>query len=435
MTFPSGFVIKFGYAEHEGDIKDFQGKEYRWIFVDEATHLTQYELEFLKTCNRAPNCAEHLCKMVLTMNPGGVGHKFIKRIFFDKEYVANEDPKRYAFIQAFGWDNIEWIKPALHELWGRESKPYEHTRRYYKLADSERFELFITRSDYGRILNSLPESMRVGHLLGRWDIFAGQYFDCFNPAVHCYRPEQRKLEPWHSKWLGIDWGFAHPAAVYWNAQDGPMTRTYRELMIRGIGPRELAALIISKSGDEKPDAIYLSPDAFAKRTDADTIAQQMSGIFQEAGWPDCSPADNDRIGGWALMYGMLKDRTWEISEMCPNLIGVLPAMARDDRDGKNVEDCIKFNASEGKLDGDDAADAARYSLKSRISSRERPIDVRISEAISTQKSQGILTDPTSEMIRRAQLAQKMKQTSGPVHFAYRGSRRSGGRSRRPTPFS
>jgi phage terminase large subunit len=433
MTFPSGFVVKFGYAEHEGDIKDFQGKEYRWIFVDEATHLTQAEIEFLKTTNRAPNCDEHQCKMVLTMNPGGVGHKFIKRIFYDKQYVGNENPDSYAFIQAYGWDNVEWVRPALKELFGPEKKPFENIFRYYALDDQQRFNLFVTRSDYGRILDALPESMRVGHLLGRWDIFAGQYFDCFNPAVHCYRPEQRRLEPWHSRWLGIDWGFAHPAACYWNAQDGPMTRTYRELLVRGVGPRELASMIVNKCGnDEKPDAIYLSPDAFAKRTDADTIAQQMSAVFAEVGWPDCSPADNDRVGGWALMYDMLKHGKWEISETCANLIGTLPAMARDD---KKQEDCIKFNASEGKLDGDDAADAARYALKSRISSREQPLETKISEAISQQRSQGILTDPTSEMIRRAQLAEKLRQSSGPIHFAYRhghGSRRS---SRRPVPFS
>src|ERR1700674_2485423 len=30
ITFPNNFVVKFGYAEHEGDIEDFQGQE-DWI--------------------------------------------------------------------------------------------------------------------------------------------------------------------------------------------------------------------------------------------------------------------------------------------------------------------------------------------------------------------------------------------------------------------
>src|SRR5208337_128662 len=328
LTFPNGLVLKFGYAEHEGEIQDFQGQEYWLIFVDEATKMQQKELEFLKTCNRWPNTPEHKCKMILTMNPGGVGHKFIKRIFFDRKFEPNENPEHYAFIQAYGWDNVEWVRPSFTEGFT--------DAQFYGLDEQTRFKWFIERSDYGRGLNALPHSMRVGHLLGDWNIFAGQYFDCFSPAIHCYRPEARRMESWHSRWLGIDWGFAHPASCHWFSQDNLKTRTYRELLIRGIGPKELAALIVSKSGDEKPETIYLSPDAFAKRTDADTIAQQMNAIFAEAGWPDCSPADNDRVGGWALMYDMLKRGEWEISEQCVNLIETLPAMARNE-EGNKVE--------------------------------------------------------------------------------------------------
>jgi phage terminase large subunit len=415
ITFPNGLVLKFGYAEHEGDINDFQGQEYWLIFIDEATKLQQKELEFLKTCNRWPGVADGRCKMILTMNPGGIGHKFIKRIFFDRDYRGSERPTNYEFIQAYGWDNVEWVRSALDER--------QHSiEEYYSWDDQTRFKWFIERSDYGHTLNDLPESMRIGHLLGRWDLFAGQYFDIFNSAVHTYRPEARILEQWHSRWLSCDWGFAHPAATYWFAQDGSRTRIYRELLVRQLGPKELAALIVSKAGrEEKPEAIYLSPDAFAKRTDADTIAQQMSEVFREAGWPDATPADNDRVGGWALMYEMLKNGQLEISDQCFNLIETLPSMTRDE---KRPEDCQKFDASEGKMDGDDSADSARYGLKSRIPSRSKLIELRIEEGISAQKAQGILTDPTSEMIRRAQLQQKMKQASKPVRFAYRRGRGS-----------
>ena len=56
---------------------------------------------------------------------------------------------------------------------------------------------------------------------------------------------------------------------------------------------------------EKIDAIYLSPDAFARRTDEASIADQMGDVFAAAGFPRPIPADNDRIGGWMLMYQML----------------------------------------------------------------------------------------------------------------------------------
>lgn len=48
------------------------------IAADEATHLTEAELLFLKTGNRPAiagrGVSERQCKMLLTCNPGGLGH-------------------------------------------------------------------------------------------------------------------------------------------------------------------------------------------------------------------------------------------------------------------------------------------------------------------------------------------------------------------------
>src|SRR5579872_4687312 len=74
ITYPNNSVIKFGYAEHKGDINSFQGQEFMDIFPDEATHFSEDELKFLKTCNRAPGLDDDKCKMWLTMNPGNIGH-------------------------------------------------------------------------------------------------------------------------------------------------------------------------------------------------------------------------------------------------------------------------------------------------------------------------------------------------------------------------
>ncbi len=97
------------------------------------------------------------------------------------------------------------------------------------------------------------------------------------------------------------------------------------------------------------DAIYLSPDAFARRTDEASIAEQMGDVFAAAGMPRATPADNDRVGGWMLMYQMLDAGEWAITENCGELIRVLPTLVRDTARVEDVE----------KMDGDDAADAAR----------------------------------------------------------------------------
>lgn len=189
LTLPwSNSFIVFGYAENHDDIYDFFGQGYADICIDEATDLEQDQIEFLNTCNRCTDNDEILAKMLLTMNPGRIGHSFIKRIFITKEYEDEEDAKDYVFLQAYGWDNVRWCRKALKED-GLTSVDY------YSWSEKKRFEYFITRSDYGRKLNKLNESEKKAHLFGDWDVFAGQFFSMWRRDTHIIRtrvdPAQR----------------------------------------------------------------------------------------------------------------------------------------------------------------------------------------------------------------------------------------------------
>ncbi len=180
------------------------------------------------------------------------------------------------------------------------------------------------------------------------------------------RAEQIDWKPWWPRWISIDWGFEHPSAVYWHTslpagaaapvtplqdalglapgrQEVPLAAggenhgrvvTYREYVTHRTPPRELAREIIDSSiardGKlEKIDAIYLSPDAFARRTDEASIAEQMGDVFVAAGLPRPVPADDDRVGGWMLMYQMLEAGEWILTDNCIELIRTLPNLVRD----------------------------------------------------------------------------------------------------------
>ena len=91
----------------------------------------------------------------------------------------------------------------------------------------------------------------------------------------------------------------------------------------------------------------------------------MGDVFARAGWARPAPADDDRIGGWMLMYQLLDSGEWVIGDNCTALIRCLPTLVRDDL---KVEDIAK-------VDGDDAADAARYGLKSRVAPKRKPLEV------------------------------------------------------------
>jgi len=187
---------------------------------------------------------------------------------------------------------------------------------------------------------------------------------------------------------------------------------------RRTPPRELAREIIARSllsgsGDssrEKIDAIYLSPDAFARRTDEASIAEQMGDVFSTAGLPRPVPADDDRVGRWMLMYQMLDAGEWLLTDNCIELLRTLPNLVRDSARVEDVE----------KMDGDDAADAARYGIKSRYgarhgigsSDRRMPLADRLAARV-------VSADPT---IRAMQARQAQIEEAGgakPVKFLHR----------------
>ena len=189
--------------------------------------------------------------------------------------------------------------------------------------------IYAADKNYLKTLEALPAAMRRAFLDGDWSIFAGQYFDHFRPAQHAVRADSIDWKPWWPRWISMDWGFEHPAAVYWhaaapvasvpgaNAADrGTCVVTYREFVTHRTPPRELAREIIARSrgmgvvadstargnmphvapshevqdresrdraAGERIDAIYLSPDAFARRTDEASIAEQMGEVFAAAG--------------------------------------------------------------------------------------------------------------------------------------------------------
>jgi hypothetical protein len=159
---------------------------------------------------------------------------------------------------------------------------------------------------------------------------------------------------------------------------------------------------------EKIDAIYVSPDAFARRTDEASIADQMGDVFAAAGFPRPVPADNDRIGGWMLMYQMLDADEWLLTDNCIELIRTIPTLVRDMARIEDIE----------KMDGDDPADAARYGLKSRYATRaaysiERlPYQARLAARV-------LSADPTVRAIQ-ARKAQLEEQRRSPHFIPRRG---------------
>lgn len=304
-------MIKMDYANREDEIEKVgQGTEYQLVFVDEATQSTQTIIEYLSTCCRDPHSLLPTApKMILTMNPGGVGHGHVKRLFVDKIYHGNEDPAEYAFIQASVWDNVFWSLPQLHEQ-GFTIDDY-----YQKWTEEQRMDFTIVHSNYAKRLAGLPEELMKAYLFGDWDVFGGLFFSGFGKNL--------EIEPFEipKEWglIGsLDPGWSSPCSFGVHAIDfeGNLYRlfTYYEA---GRSPQENAQGInsvldsFSPLQGRRPGTIVSGHDAFAKKDRYAIMAHQLtfSDIFQEEGLY-LNRATLDRKNGWFAWKQAMRHDQW-----------------------------------------------------------------------------------------------------------------------------
>ena len=305
LTFFNGSRILFGYCDADKDLERYQGTEVDILMVDEATHQTEEKIRRLMACVRGVNGFPK--RVYLTMNPGGIGHDWAKRLFIDRRYRPTENPEDYSFIQALVTDNT-----ALME------------------ADPE----------YVRNLEMLPEHLRKMWLEGRWDVTEGQYFDDFRaePDLEAARKhgcnasaEQLKkdrrwvhvIEPfalnegqrlYWNVFRSYDFGYRRPFSCAWWAVD-PDGVLYRILEYYGCSGEPNQG--IRMSVDEQFERI-----AEIERSHPWLKGRRITGVADPSIWDKSrgesiaetaarhgvmfSRGDNHRIAGWMQCHYRLR---------------------------------------------------------------------------------------------------------------------------------
>lgn len=365
-----GSTIAFRYGESFKDIEGFLGKEFQDIIVDQAESLTEQELQYLKSCCRWPGVPDNQCKFIMTFNPGGRGSGYLKRIFIERRYKPEEQASDFAFIQARGWDNIEWVRPYLERAGVSE-------RQYYRdWTEQQRQDCFLQHSSYGRTMLAAPPGVRAGWLYGDFDSFSGQYFENFSER-QIVEPGEMHWRPWFKRWIAIDWGYQHNAAVGWfteacrgHESAKPVYWMYREFIKNRMGSREFAEKIVELSAGEQIDAVYMDSGAKSRTDSSETPFDQINREFRAVGLPMAGLANKDRKGGWQLLREMFGLNDAEprlvISRECARTIDTIPLMCVDPEDR---EDCEKFDSNEQGEGGDDACFVAGTAIETLGGSR------------------------------------------------------------------
>ena len=313
IYFTNGSTIIFGhFNSYNSAFQEYQGQEYDWIFIDEATQFTEQEFRLLGGCLRGVN--EFPKRMYLTCNPGGVGHRWVKRLFVDRDFKTdcenaeeNEDPNDYEFIQATVDDNTALMKSEG----GR---------------------------DYLKQLSQLPENIRAAHRYGDWEGLSGNYFPEFSEGKHTC--EAFPLPRWWRRYRALDYGL-DMLACYWFAVDETgRVWCYRELKQKDLVVSDAARMILENTGiNEHIDITFAPPDLWSRTKDS---GKSMAELFMTNGVP-LVKASNNRVQGWLQMKEFLKDSPDGRPGLMffRNCTGIIEDIQAIQADEKNPNDCAK----------------------------------------------------------------------------------------------
>ncbi len=334
FTFPNGSRIKLGYCAAEGDVYQYQGQEYDVIGLEEATHFTETQMIFLTTCNRTTR-SDFTPRMYYTMNPGGVGHAWVKRIFIDRQYKRTENPNDYVFIPARIYDN-----PVL----------------------------LNNDPGYLQTLKNLPDDLRRAHLDGDWDLHVGQYFTEFRRAIHVCEPFPIK-DYWQC-YRAFDYGLDMLACLWAAFDELGNCYIYKELCEPNLVISEAARRMRNNTLNKEPIVCTFAPaDMWSRNRDS---GKSQADLYADYGLP-LVQVRNGRVDGWLNLKEWFKnvqngagqsEPRLHIFSNCTELIRCIPLLQHDE---KNPSDC----ATEPH-DITHAPDALRYLMDGR----PQPADIQ-----------------------------------------------------------
>jgi len=361
IYYPNGSTTEFSYLRSTDDVYTYQGREYEDIDVDEVTQHEWEVITVLRSSNRTTN-KDIKPTMLLTGNPGGIGHQEVKRIFIDRDFRDGEKPDDYAFIQAFVQDNEALID-----------------------ADP----------DYIDRLRSLPPHLVKAYLEGDWNIFAGQAFGELQRSVHVIDPI--KLPPNTRYFASYDPGYNHPFSfILFAVVPEGTVYVVKTISDRLKTTREIAMMLkeIKPPGELQ---IYSGLDLWypgrgGGASQMEEFTQQGIGSASGYLW---IKAKTDRKSGVKQIHKYINPKNYpDDKPRCyffKNCLNIYDSIASMQINPKDPEDVVKVDANESGVGGDDDYDSFRYGLMSRA----YPNDV-VKSKVGQYSGQSILDELMQE---------------------------------------
>ena len=196
FEFYNGSSIQFQYLERDSDCDRIQGTEIHICLIDEAGQFNAYQLGYIKSRMRLgsyePVQKDYLPRLIMTANPGGQSHNFLKALYIDpapsETYFYDHTMRDPNNPKDRGW--LSMYIPA-------------------KMEDNK----YIDPS-YASSFSGLPEELGRALREGDWELVDGSFFgDVWKRALHVIRPFE--IPNHWSKFRSFDWGSELTFSVGW----------------------------------------------------------------------------------------------------------------------------------------------------------------------------------------------------------------------------
>ena len=353
LAFPNGATLKFRYLEKDKDADRYQGHEYTWICIEEAGNFpSPVPIDKLRACLRSGVKVDKF--FILTANPGGPGHNWIK-----SQYIDPATPETVHWVRK----KVKFKGKDKEVSWRRVFIPAKVTDNRILMENDPNYVSNIVASAGGQ------EWLLKAWLEGDWNIVAGGMFDdVWNESVHIL-PNFVVPQNW-TVYRAFDWGSSKPFSVGWWAVtdgnyvsiNGRLRLFYPGTVIRigewygwngtpNVGLRLLESEFIEQLFEKEEvlrkkygiRRIYNGPADSAIFTvqDGESIADkhEMRGVP----WEKASKGPGSRVAAWQeirqLLSNSLADPMEEkglfITEDCLQFRRIIPAVQRDP---KNLDD-------------------------------------------------------------------------------------------------
>jgi len=349
---PHGGRVRFRPLENVADAQKYQGQNLSDAAVEEAGNYPDSRpIDMLFGALRSKDGVP--VQLILTANPGGAGHQWIKARYVDPA------PQGLTMLR-------------------RKMPNGKLSHRYVYIPSRVQNNRLMLARDPGyvdRLALTGTEDLVRAWLEGDWTVIAGAFFPEFSMDRHVIPPRELPAD-WH-RYRAVDWGSARPFAAYWVAvSDGSMPDIPRGALVfyrewYGMKPgepnvglrltaEEVADGIREREASEPRPIGGVADPAMFSQDGGPSIAERMAlrGV-------SLRPADNARVsrqgamGGWDQVRARLKGEDGKpgvfLFSTCTHLIRTLPALQHDADRPEDVD-----TESE-----DHGPDAARYACMAR----------------------------------------------------------------------